>query len=91
MASQAGDWFTVDTSGGLTYIVTTSNPTTVSDITLIKTPAAAVTSVNGQTGVVSLTTTDIADATNKRYVTDAQLVVIGNTSGTNTGDQTNIT
>jgi hypothetical protein len=32
------------------------------------------------------TTTDIADSTNKRYVTDAQLVVIGNTSGTNTGD-----
>ena len=37
------------------------------------------------------TTADIADSTNKRYVTDAQLVVIGNTSGTNTGDQTNIT
>lgn len=34
------------------------------------------------------TTADIADSTNKRYVTDAQLVVIGNTSGTNTGDQT---
>lgn len=33
------------------------------------------------------TTADIADSTNKRYVTDAQLVVIGNTSGTNTGDQ----
>ena len=33
------------------------------------------------------TTSDIADSTNKRYVTDAQLVVIGNTSGTNTGDQ----
>lgn len=32
------------------------------------------------------TTSDIADSTNKRYVTDAQLVVIGNTSGTNTGD-----
>jgi hypothetical protein len=32
------------------------------------------------------TTADIADSTNKRYVTDAQLVVIGNTSGTNTGD-----
>lgn len=31
-------------------------------------------------------TSDIADSTNKRYVTDAQLVVIGNTSGTNTGD-----
>ena len=31
-------------------------------------------------------TADIADSSNKRYVTDAQLVVIGNTSGTNTGD-----
>lgn len=36
------------------------------------------------------TTADIADSTNKRYVTDAQLIVIGNTSGTNTGDQTSI-
>lgn len=34
------------------------------------------------------TTADIADSLNKRYVTDAELVVIGNTSGTNTGDQT---
>jgi hypothetical protein len=32
------------------------------------------------------TTADIADSTNRRYVTDAQLVVVGNTSGTNTGD-----
>lgn len=32
------------------------------------------------------TTADIADSTNKRYVTDANLVVIGNTSGTNTGN-----
>jgi hypothetical protein len=37
------------------------------------------------------TTADIADSSNKRYVTDAQLTVIQNTSGTNTGDQTNIT
>jgi hypothetical protein len=34
------------------------------------------------------TTADIADSSNKRYVTDANLVVIGNTSGTNTGDET---
>lgn len=34
------------------------------------------------------TTADIADSTNKRYVTDADLVDIGNLSGTNTGDQT---
>jgi nitrogen fixation protein len=34
------------------------------------------------------TTADIADSVDKRYVTDANLTVIGNTSGTNTGDQT---
>lgn len=33
------------------------------------------------------TTADIADSTDKRYVTDAQRTVITNTSGTNTGDQ----
>jgi len=32
------------------------------------------------------TTADIADSLNKRYVTDAQSTVIGNTSGTNSGD-----
>ena len=32
------------------------------------------------------TTADIADSLNKRYVTDAQQTIIGNTSGTNTGD-----
>ena len=32
-------------------------------------------------------TSDIADSPNRRYVTDAQLTIIGNTSGTNTGDQ----
>ena len=33
------------------------------------------------------TTADIAASTDKNYVTDAQLTVISNTSGTNTGDQ----
>lgn len=37
------------------------------------------------------TTADISDSTNKRYVTDAQLTVIGNTSGTNSGDETTST
>lgn len=36
------------------------------------------------------TTADIADSVNKRYVTDAQLTVISNTSNINTGDQTSI-
>jgi hypothetical protein len=38
------------------------------------------------TGGADATTADIADSTDKRYVTDAQATVIGNTSGTNTGD-----
>jgi len=33
------------------------------------------------------TTADIADSTDKRYVTDAESTVIGNTSGTNSGDK----
>ena len=37
------------------------------------------------------TTADIADSTNKRYVTDAQQTVIGNTSGTNSGNETTTT
>lgn len=36
----------------------------------------------------TLTTANINDSTNRRYVTDAQATVIGNTSGTNTGDET---
>ncbi len=47
----------------------------------------AVDSVNGQTGTVNLTTANMTDSSNKRYVTDAQRTVIQNTSGTNTGDQ----
>ena len=37
---------------------------------------------------LSLTTAEVTASTNKNYVTDAQLTVIGNTSGTNSGDQT---
>ena len=47
------------------------------------------TTVNGHalSSNVTLTTADIADSTDKRYVTDAELTVIAATSGTNTGDQ----
>lgn len=37
------------------------------------------------------TTAAFTNSTNKNFVTDAQAVIIGNTSGTNTGDQTTIT
>lgn len=46
-----------------------------------------VNSVNGETGIVVLTTGDIAEDTNKNYVTDADLTTLSNTSGINTGDQ----
>ncbi len=39
----------------------------------------------------SLTTASVSASTDKNYVTDAQQVVIGNTSGTNTGDETTAT
>jgi hypothetical protein len=40
------------------------------------------------TAGVAATTADIADSADKRYCTDAQKTVIGNTSNTNTGDET---
>ena len=46
----------------------------------------AVSDVNGLTGSVVLDTSNVSATLNKRYVTDAQLVIIGNTSGTNSGD-----
>jgi len=56
------------------------------DLVGSSTGGGAVDSVNGQTGVVVLDTGDVASVVDSRYVTDAQLTVIGNTSGTNTGD-----
>lgn len=47
----------------------------------------AVDSVNGETGVVVLTTGDISEDADANYVNDAEKTVIGNTSGNNTGDQ----
>lgn len=37
------------------------------------------------------TTADIADSSNKRYVTDAELAVVSNVSGVNSGDETHTT
>ncbi len=45
-------------------------------------------SLNNVVNLDTSTTSNISDSTNKRFVTDANLVVIGNTSGTNTGDNT---
>lgn len=51
----------------------------------------AVDSVNGQTGVVVLDADDIDDSsTTHKFVTAGDLVILGNTSGVNTGDQTTV-
>lgn len=52
----------------------------------------AVDSVNGKVGTVVLDADDISDSsTTNKFVTAADLTILGNTSGTNTGDQTTIT
>ena len=53
----------------------------------------AVDSFNGRTGIVvsqngDYTTGQVTEDTDKNYVTDAEKSTIGNTSGTNTGDET---
>jgi hypothetical protein len=51
-------------------------------------PATGRLKVSAVISGIDVTTADIADSTDKRYVTDAGLVVLGNTSGTNSGDET---
>lgn len=53
--------------------------------------AGGVTSVNGETGSVTLTTDDISDtAQTHKFTTSSDITRLANTSGTNTGDQTSI-
>lgn len=54
--------------------------------TLNKTAVGLPNVVNADT----TTTANISDSTNKRFITDAQQIVLGNTSNTNTGDQTSV-
>lgn len=89
-ASQVNsDWNSV--SGVSKILNKPTIPTKTSDLTndssFITSAGAPVQSVNSKTGTVSLNTSDVPDSTNKRYITDAQQVVLGNTSNTNTGDQ----
>jgi hypothetical protein len=80
---------TVNTVDNITFTGATVTDDGSGDVTVAITGGGggAVDSVNGETGAVVLTTGDITEDTDANYVTDAQLVVIGNTSGTNTGDQ----
>lgn len=77
----------INQTAGKTYVLYQAPASVLGNWVEITTPGA-VQSVNGQTGVVSLTTANVSSSTNKNYVTDAQLALLGVTSGTNTGDQT---
>jgi hypothetical protein len=61
-----------------THIASSSNPHAVTK---------AQVGLSNVLNVDTTTTTNITDSTNKRFVTDAEKTILGNTSGTNTGDQ----
>lgn len=69
LTAEKGD-VAIQTDTGLTYILSTNSPSTNADWKIL-TAAGAVTSVNGQTGTVSLTTTNITEGTNL-YFTDTR-------------------
>jgi hypothetical protein len=89
-----------DLTAGSTYFLSAATggavTTTEPDTTLYYSKpvylalSATVALVGGMRGLKSavLTTANIASATNYRYVTDAQLAVINNTSGVNAGPET---
>lgn len=71
-----------------TFILATDGYATLANWKELRTPTDSVLSVAGKTGAVTLVTSDVTESTNKKYVTDAQLVLLGNTSGSNSGDET---
>jgi len=72
LEAQTGD-IAVRTDENKSYILKGSDPSTLSDWQELLTPTDAVTSVNGQTGAVTLTTDDINEGTTNLYYTDARV------------------
>lgn len=66
LKAQRGD-IAVRSDTSTTFILKTDDPTKVENWTLLKTPTDSVASVNGKTGTVVLSTTDIAEGTNLYY------------------------
>lgn len=65
LSAEEGD-VAIRTDNGKTYILASSDPTSLASWKEI-TAGGAVTSVNGQTGTVSLSTTDVGEGTNLYY------------------------
>lgn len=66
LTAQVGD-IAVRTDTKQTYILQKDGASTLSNWVKLETPADAVSSVNGKTGAVSLSTTDISEGTNLYY------------------------
>jgi len=71
LTTQEGD-VVIRTDENITYIHNGGSAGTMADFTHMATPTDAVTSVNGATGVVTLTTSDIAEG-NNLYYTDGRV------------------
>lgn len=91
LTTQEGD-VAVRTDLSKTYIHNGGTAGTMADWTELATPTDSVLSVNSKTGAVTLTTADIADSSDKRYLTDAQQTALHshtNKALLDTYDQTN--
>ena len=78
---------------GLSDVDNTSDankPVSTATQTALNTKVPTTRTVNGKalSADVTLTTIDVTDTTDKRYVTDAQQASLSNLSGANTGDET---
>jgi len=95
----AVNWITTNGTNLLNHLTNTNNPhsTTASQVGAVASNAAITAATKTKitydskglvTSGADATTADINDSTNRRYVSDADLITIGNTSGTNSGNET---
>lgn len=89
LTAQEGD-VAVRTDQSRSYILSTNSPSTLVDWKELLTPADAVLSVNGQTGVVSLLTTNITEGTNLYYTSARFDTRFGTKSTTDLSEGTNL-
>lgn len=68
LSAQQGD-VAIRTDLSKTFILTNNTPSTLASWVELQTPTNAVLSVNGKTGAVTLTTTDVAEGTNLYFTT----------------------
>jgi hypothetical protein len=84
LSAQTGD-VAVRTDENKSYILRGTDPTTLSEWELLRTPTDLVTSVNSQTGSVVLSTSDISEGTNQYFtnerVDDRVAVLLQNGTG----------